>query len=111
RGRVGRPIEAAAEDVGAVAPLSLHRRYHPGMRWLAVFILLLAGCATRVPLPPMPPLPTAPARVESPTIAVPVLPHFRCDQGDSFDARFGDDSVELVFANREVEMLLRDAGG
>jgi acetoin utilization deacetylase AcuC-like enzyme len=28
-----------------------------------------------------------------------------------FDAHFGDGTVELVFASREPEQLLRDAGG
>jgi hypothetical protein len=60
----------------------------------------------------MPPLPAAPpARIEPPPAVTSSLPHYRCDQGDAFDVRFGEDSVELVFPNRSVEMLLRDAGG
>ena len=29
----------------------------------------------------------------------------------AFDLRFGDGSAELLFASREPEMLMRDAGG
>ena len=92
--------------------MSCASRYDASMRWLALAVLLLGGCASRVPLPPLPPLPPAsPARVETPPAVASGLPHYRCDGGDAFDVRFGDGSVELLFANREVEMLLRDAGG
>jgi hypothetical protein len=41
----------------------------------------------------------------------PQPPHYRCDGGLEFDVRFGDGSAELLFASREPQTLLRDAGG
>ncbi|HUR90441.1 MAG TPA: hypothetical protein VMZ74_15250 [Ramlibacter sp.] len=40
-----------------------------------------------------------------------MLPHYRCDGGLEFDVRFGDGSAELLFAGRDPETVLRDAGG
>jgi hypothetical protein len=38
-------------------------------------------------------------------------PFYRCDGGIAFEARFDDGAVDLLFAQREPEKLLRDAGG
>jgi hypothetical protein len=83
------------------------------MRWIAAAALLLAGCASPpvasppvAPAPPAPP-PAAPQAAAKP----PQLPHYRCDGGIEFDARFGDGSVELLFKDRDPQTLLRDAGG
>jgi hypothetical protein len=74
----------------------------------------LAGCATRPAPPPAPAGATQapPPAVQPADVAQrPQLPHYRCDGAPSFDARFGDDSVQLLFPDREPETLLRDAGG
>ena len=83
------------------------------MRWLALGVLLLAGCAWRA-LPPAPAPVTAAPLAEPAPFPVPQklsLPHYRCDSGIEFDVRFGGGSAELVFADREQEIVLRDAGG
>ena len=81
---------------------------------IACALLVLAGCALQparvsVPVqqaaPPPAPVPEPAPRATS------NLPHYRCDNDIEFDARFAQDAVELVFANREPEKLLRDAGG
>lgn len=59
----------------------------------------------------MAPLTAREPRVEVPLVPVAAQKQYRCDSGDAFDARFGDGSVELVFASRGAEQLLRDAGG
>jgi hypothetical protein len=63
--------------------------------------------------PPPPAIPqTSPAPASAPDEpAKRALSHYRCDNSIEFDLRFGDGSVELVFANREPATLLRDAGG
>lgn len=78
------------------------------MRWILPASLLLGGCAAPVRVPPAPPAPQ-PAPLAAPAPAK--LPHYRCEGGLEFDARFGEGSVELRFASREPELLLRDAGG
>ena len=88
------------------------------MRWVAFAVLLLGGCASRptpAPVPgppeqtaPSPPPPAPPAPEQQKPAR---LPHYRCDGGVDFDVQAGDDAVTLLFAAREPEKLLRDAGG
>ncbi|MEJ6021503.1 hypothetical protein [Ramlibacter sp. PS4R-6] len=81
----------------------------PECRWLFSAVLLLGGCASSPPavVAPAPAAPPAPP----PPVAVAKPPHYRCEGGLEFDVRFGDGSAELLFAAREPETLLRDAGG
>jgi hypothetical protein len=86
--------------------------------WIAVVFLVAAGCVSTPPAPtapaPSPPVtapPSPPAAPAPPTAEKPKAPHYRCDQDIAFDARFGEGRVELLFASRDPEVLLRDAGG
>lgn len=87
---------------------------------MAGALLLLGGCAPHSP-PPVA-TGTAPAEPPAPAASAPAaappakpqpaaLPHYSCDQGLAFDVQFGDDHAKLLFASRESETLLRDAGG
>lgn len=83
---------------------------------LAGALLLLGGCAPHslpapAPAQPAVPQPPAPAASAPAPPRPPALPHYRCDQGLAFDVRFGDGDAQLLFASRESETLLRDAGG
>ena len=78
--------------------------------------MLLGGCAPHSPPVPVPtehpaPQPSAPAASAPEPPKPPALPHYACDNGVAFDLRLGDGSAELLFASREPEMLMRDAGG
>jgi hypothetical protein len=79
--------------------------------------IVIGGCASTpkpdaVPVAvqraPDPPAAPAPAPAHAPKLAAPA---YKCDQGIAFDAKFADGSVELRFADREPQTLLRDAGG
>jgi hypothetical protein len=62
--------------------------------------------------PPVPGRQTAPApSLVAPSTPAAPLPHYRCDNDIAFDVRFADDSAQIVFASREPETVLRDAGG
>ena len=76
----------------------------------------LVGCALRPAAPPASPAPSpaqAPLPPKQPAAAAtkPQLPHYRCEGAPGFDVRFGEDSAQLLFPDREPETLLRDAGG
>ena len=87
----------------------------PDRRWLLSAVLLVAGCVAPRPEAVVAPAPAAPPASPAPPAPVaaakPALPHFRCEGGLEIDVRFGDGSAELLFASREPETLLRDAGG
>ena len=61
--------------------------------------------------PPVAGQQTAPEPPAAPAATKPSLPHYRCATGIAIDVRFTDGSAELVFASREPETVLRDAGG
>lgn len=95
--------------------MSSRLAHNARMRWFLVAALVLEGCASHSrPAPPVPPQSTpASASLPPPAAAAskPRLPHYACDDGMAFDARFGDDDVQLLFASGETETLMRDAGG
>ena len=103
--------------MGAASPLSFASRQNRGMRKslaATAFVTCIAGCAT--PAPPVALTPAVPDAQAAPAPAAPVasatgLAHFSCEQGLAFDAKFGDGSVELLFASRGAQVLQRDAGG
>ena len=67
-----------------------------------------------MPVPPQQAAPTPPAAASPPAPEPqkpPALPHYHCGGALDFDLQAADDGVTLLFATREPEKLLRDAGG